>query len=280
MTFRPTGYTSWAAGATNVAEPLDALKVRGYGVNEAPRSSYENWLKNKVDQFISYLDWKAQLAPVVSDHFVRATGINVTTGLYPIWNVKDAQEGSLSIAQARGFSGSRAMGAIRTDFSNNVGISSGTYEVTTTVGHLGDRDFAMEFLAWNVQPNASGIFEYGLWHPQTAGGQATGAMTFMSTGASGAMLLRLTPSGRGATLIGLGTYAYPQGYKAWRLERHGSTMAAFVDGVQVAVVPAVPVGMSGVPMRFGFRTHLWANGADIISLEVDKAELLVQANPS
>jgi len=57
MTARPTGYATWAAsGATNLAQPDGAHQNVGWGVGEAPPSSYFNYLQQQYDQWIRYLD--------------------------------------------------------------------------------------------------------------------------------------------------------------------------------------------------------------------------------
>ena len=54
---RPTGYATWAAvGPTNVAEPDSNHKNTGWGISEIPPSSYFNFLQQRYDQWIQYLD--------------------------------------------------------------------------------------------------------------------------------------------------------------------------------------------------------------------------------
>lgn len=54
---RPTGYATWCAtGATNLTQPDGTHQNYGWGVGEAPPSSYFNFLQQQYDQWIRYLD--------------------------------------------------------------------------------------------------------------------------------------------------------------------------------------------------------------------------------
>lgn len=54
---RPTGYPTWCAtGATNVVEPDSTHQNLGWGINEAPPSSFLNFEQQRYDRWIRYLD--------------------------------------------------------------------------------------------------------------------------------------------------------------------------------------------------------------------------------
>lgn len=57
MILRPTSFATWcASGATNLAQPDGTHQGLGWGVGEAPPSSYFNFLQQQYDQWIKYLD--------------------------------------------------------------------------------------------------------------------------------------------------------------------------------------------------------------------------------
>lgn len=252
MSFRPTGYTSWAAGATNVAEPTDAQKNVGWGINQQPPSSYFNWLQNKVDSWRAYFDWTTSLRAVVEDDFVRAIASGGGSGtITPMWS---AASGTWTLTEITDGAGSLQL------FSP--GINPGTYDFYTRVGSLGDKDFRLEVIAKIPARVASstGYFFYG----------AMGHYGFVATGPSSNYGFVYTPSGRGPTSVDLGIDPQGSTYKKLCAERHGPTLGIFVDDVLKASMPGAMMGATA--MTFGGR-YFSVNVNDAINSSVDRVGL-------
>lgn len=232
MTFRPTGYTSWAAGATNIAEPTDAKKNVGWSVNEQPASSYFNWLSNKVDAWRAYFDWTTSLRPVIEDDFVRAIASGGGSGtISPLWS---AASGGWLFTEA-----SDAAGTMQIVTAGQ----NGTYDIYSRIGSLTDRDFRMEMLVrTSVRiPDGTGYLFFG----------AMGHYGFVATGPSSNYGFVYTPSGKGMTAVDLGVDPQSSTYKKLVAERHGATIGVFIDDILRASIPGVMMGATG--MIFGAR---------------------------
>ena len=252
MTFRPTGYTSWAAGATNIAEPTDVKKNVGWGINEQPASSYFNWLSNKVDSWRSYFDWATSLRPVVEDDFVRAIASGGGSGtISPMWT---SASGGWLLTEA-----TDAPGTLQFFGALNGGAAVDFY---TRIGSLNDRDFRLELITKYVQRvgGETGYFFYG----------AIGHYGFAATGPSANYAFLYTPSGRGTTSIDLGVDPISTTYKKLVAERHGATLGVFIDDILRASIPGVMMGATA--MKLGGQ-HVSATVLDTVNNSIDRIGL-------
>jgi hypothetical protein len=53
---KPSSLPAWNTGGANRTEPSAGIKTTGHATNDKPVSSYENWWKNLVYEWCSYLD--------------------------------------------------------------------------------------------------------------------------------------------------------------------------------------------------------------------------------
>lgn len=259
MTFRPSGYIGWCStGATNVTEPLDSKKAVGWAVNEAPLSSYENWLQQKTDAWLKYFDWMTSLEPVVVDDFVYATG-HSATGFLPQW-----------FKTSGGYQIQEDNSALGVAFCFNAN-STGIFDLSAPVGGgPAGRDFRMEFInKYSDRGNSGAFMEMGI----------LSYLSFMITGPSGNYGLHFRPTGGAATSVDLGVDPITTVYKKLVIERHGATMIVQIDDVTKATLPGAWPGVTGASaMQFGMRSV--NNDVNQFPTQlVDKAGFWVRRNP-
>lgn len=285
MTFRPAGYTAWAGGATNIAEPIDSKKTVGWGINEKPQSSYQNWIENAQDRALDYLRWKAELSVVVSDDFVRATGLGGQSALAfggPYFSVVlstnvTSYSPPVTVGQT-GTIGGGDMGTAIVDGGGQI-----TVGLLGPVAAFGLRDFRMEFVSFWNNICTGADFQCGF----------IDTLAFMSTSATGTIGLHWVPSGGtptsyqfsgvtgGAGSVGGAPGSVFTGFHNFMVERRGPTMIASIDKVTVLAVPGVPFGASGSLMTFGSRIRSLAGSGQFNSNRIytDRVELLVARDP-
>lgn len=293
---RPSGYVGWGStGMTNSAEPLDSKKGLGWGVSEKPASSYFNWIQQKQDQWIQYLDWKSQLGVVISDDFtyedggyLNAGGVTQFAGatLHPKWQFVEGGGAYVGIANPLDSTiplnhpvAGAALGVAIVSAQTSAGAAIGQGRMCSRVGNLSGRDFRMEGVLIHLYPGAtSSSFEFGFFNPS---GVATGInmmMGFEWTGPSGIIGAGWTPSGAtGMTSVALGIV--PTGWQKLTIESRGPTMAFYVQDTMAAAVPAVMFGASGVIPNFGARA-LSTTGQTGTTVWIDRVELSVRRNPT
>lgn len=234
MPFRPTGYTSWAAGATNIAEPTDAKKTVGWAINEQPPSSYFNWIQQKSDAWRDYLDWITQMEDVIDESWNYAAPDDATanfylrpSGLKPLWDVSGSYIGAP-------FYGALSMG----NFDG-----AGTASHTAFVRKAANRPRSNE--DWILDATFYLTPGYVATNHMIAGFATH--LAFYVTGTSGYVGLHYRPSGKTPTAIGMsaGAFAnFPSGVK-FTVAARGPTMVLERDGVQLYALPYQPLGDTG-----------------------------------
>lgn len=285
---KPSGYVGWCStGATNVTEPIDSKKAVGWAGNEAPPSSYVNWIQQKQDQWIQYLDWRSSLTPLVRDDFVvgdtitanGGNGVGFTTGYYGPWYYERIvwahQGGVVGVLGGVGNYQQPLMGVL---YGGN---PSGWYEARVNVGNLTTRDMRMEFAAMFLSKDSQSQISWELGIMFAHSGMSGGNLLcgFMATGSSGNLGFRWVPSGQNATSVSLGQIpSGMSGLHKYVSECRGPTNAIYVDDVLVTAVPVPgPIGASGpVDLHFGGRFGV-ASG--VKQLVLDYAELSVKRSP-
>lgn len=251
---RPTGYPEWATSPTNIAEPSAAKKLSGWGVNEAPPSSYVNWLQSLTNKWIKYFEWE----PVVDDDFVRGTGYNAfaTMTFGPVWNI------STGVHVGYNFVGGGPGAAVIQ------AVASGAVEYLTTMYNFyrlspGPQDFQFEMLGYITPFGGSGSF--------TKIGFIDAAMV-MTTGMSGGWYFTYTPSSAALTPTSIPFSSpldavdpvNPSYTTRLLIESEGATMSVYVNDVLKVSTPAVALkgtaAMGARTQYIGFfPTHLGIN---------------------
>jgi hypothetical protein len=258
MSFRPSGYVGWCStGATNIAEPTDAKKAVGWSTNEQPPSSYFNWIQQKQDAYIQYLDWKAALTPLVRHDFCYPTGVAPGTGFddFAAFRLDLAQQLN-QFAQAPG---------VVNLFKNSSGIGNFAARITPGV-----RDFRMEVVALAQQLGTSGSQQIGF----------PDHMAIVSTSSTGTWGLHFVPSGGSPTSVafsgmtGVGDLVT---FKKFVVERHGATMGVFINDSPVAYMPGAPFGYSGVPIDFGTAQQVRTGNN---SMHLDRLAFDIRRDPT
>jgi hypothetical protein len=285
---RPSGYVGWGTtGLTNVAEPLDSKKQQGWGVNEQPPSSYFNWIQQKQDQWIQYLDWKTQLDNLIADDFFYAHNYNTngTTGWlgstnYPQWEYwLEGSGGGVGPVVSNSQNEAPAIGVFATQAQSQQGARLGQARITARVGNLYGRDFRMDALIRQIGWGAtSSSAEIGFFD---ASGVATGnniMMGFEWTGASGVMSAAWTPSGAASpTSVSLGIA--PSGWQKLSIESRSPTMSFYVNDLCLASAQSVAFGASGIVKTFGVRC-ISQTGPTGVSILIDRLDLKIRRNPT
>ncbi len=231
MSFRPSGYIGWCStGATNVAEPTDAKKAVGWAINEQPPSSYFNWIQQKVDAWVQYFAWESALRPVVYDDFSRhlASGF---TGFHPLWT---AASGSWQFVDPNVAGAMDAQGTIKC-FADTTGI----FDFKTRSAGAGNNDWRLEARVYYSDRGGAGTaLELG----------AFDFFGFHATGPSSTWGFQFTPSGKTPTSFDVGVDPISSTFKKLVAERHGATMAVFVDDVLRVSVAGVAMGYTSFEM--------------------------------
>jgi hypothetical protein len=262
---RPSGYPGWGStGMTNIAEPTDAKKGYGWGVNEQPPSSYFNWLFQIQDQWIQYLDWRGKLVDVVENNclpigaygFTGMTAGGATT-------LDEWQHYSPSQVNLIGNNWDVTLSEHPNAVNGRVwaSIGSGYAHILANVAGVADRGFRMEhILDFETRPIASGYsIEAGLMYNHSGVSGCNLQLGWVATGRSGQLCAMWTPSGRTPTSI-----AFASGYAAgaghgWTkhhkltIEARGVTMAFYSNDILQAAVGSIPVGAVAGSQMFGVR---------------------------
>lgn len=245
---RPDLIREWCGtGATNVVQPGNSQIDQGWAVGQKPPSSYDNWFKQKTDQYLKYLEWRTSFDKIVDTDFndfpdpkiqTYDIGPPTTSGYWPLWD------------------------------KSPTGILAGGGVVT--VGDMDGGAVGASYLAYISKPvdppNLSLDFRLetiaGYYNGATRAslqiGWPTGPIAFVATGQSGFWGLRFKPSGVVATSIGMSFYT-ASGYKRMTLEARGPTMILLVDGQQLYALPRAMVDESGAQTAFGIY-HQRASG--------------------
>ena len=269
---RPSGYVGWVStGGTNIAEPLDAKKASGWSVSEKPQSSYLNWVHQKQDQWIQYLDWRSRLRPAVYDDFVRAPAAGILDGpssLSPYWfaYVPSALVCFRWTHVDPGYAAAGSLWALTSQ--------SGYSELLAHVGQPGSRDFRMEHVAaCLVRGNASNIsYEMGLMYQNN--GQSGGDiyLGWQTTGPTGALFARWKPSGSSPTAVNLGGMpSNASSYHRFTIEGRSPTMAFYIDDAFQFAAPMVLIDNTPGAFDFGVRIG-GQSGAAGFGAQVDLME--------
>jgi hypothetical protein len=297
---RPTAYLGWCStGATNVAEPTDLKKARGWGIGEKPASSYLNWIHQTQDAGLQYLDWKSQLDPVVEDDFAYEESAAHATGyiggtFVPKWVLTARGAGiggtpkitnEINLTSPFFYGWTRdALGVLILETQGGQAPNLGLNEAYARVGNLNGRDFKAEFIAYDASV-ASGqtgtAVQFGFYD---ASGVATGSsgllMGFMYTGPSGLPMATWAPSGGGATSIAGATRFY-QAWTKYTIEARSPTMAFYFNDALIGAAPFVQFGASGKMVGFGARIMYPAGaGTSGLFVGVDRASLRVRRSPT
>ncbi len=284
---RPSGFIGWAStGATNVTEPIDAKKAVGWAVNEAPPSSYENWLKQKTDQWIQYLDWRGALSTLVEENFLPVglygfTGMTNggATVLGP-WQLYTPSQVNLvgnnwdvQLSSAAGSNG------------RNFGLlGSGYGHILANVGGIAGRGFLMEHvLNFWARPNTTGYsIEAGMMYNHSGVSGCNPQLGWVTTGRSGMLCAVWVPSGGSPTLMSFAS-GYAGNAGAWSsshkltIEARGPTMAFYSNDRLLGAAPAVMVGsIAGVSQQFGVRV---GGQSGVLGLYVESMKLKISREP-
>lgn len=268
---RPSGYVGWGSSAsTGITEPLDAKKQLGFAVSEKPAAQYLNWLLNKQDQWIQYLDWRSRLRPAVYDDFVRGVGNFVVDGpsaLAPFWYAYCSPTALFKWTHVD--PGYPAAGSLWAAFS-----TSGYAELLAHTGRPGSRDFRMEHVAaCLVRGNSSNIsFEMGLMYSNQGMSGGDVYLGWMATGPTGNLYARWKPSGFNPTAISVGPMpSSASGYHRYTIESRSPTMAFYIDDAFQFAAPAVLIDDANGAFDFGIRIG-GQSGAAGFGAQVDLME--------
>lgn len=251
---RPSGYMGWGStGFTNAAEPLDTKKNTGWAIGEKPASSYFNWIQQKQDQWIQYLDWRSRLRPAKYDDFCQGSWNLVAAGpsaLAPDWYAYTPPAVLSNWSQVNPGPGSA--GSIWSAFQK-----SGYAEIQGHIGTPGNRDFRMEHVvALTGRATGAVSFEMGLMIPNEFQGSTGGDMRlgWMTTGATGALFARWVPSGQNPTAYNLGGMpSNASGYHRYTVEGRSPTMAFYIDDALKFAAPMVEVDALSAQLNLGVR---------------------------
>lgn len=222
---RPTLLPEWASSPTNITEPPSASKASGWGINEAPPSSYMNWLQSTTHDWLKYLSYEW----LISDDFIRAFNGSpnhasgfVSTGFAPFWNAF-GRDSSFSFYDVAGTSG-HMNGAVYFDS----GASQIAYICAPSQYPTSRKDYIFEAAFSSINRGNSGA---DVWI-----GMPFNVMS-SSKGMSGGVFFSTTGTGQWCFQYGITAYAMgtvptlndASGFQKLTFEEYGSTATARIS---------------------------------------------------